>query len=1179
MQITEQLCSDDGGLFYFPDGLGWQVYGIGYWQPMWIDFSEYPPLQKLKSDAAGTSNQCVLGATLYGVQPLHVTITLDLLSGNLVLSPGCSSEELASVSPSKDYQAGQWPVGCRVVERLWEQWQTIQKDPDWQECYGKDAGPFATFHFQVADLSDKQAFDENILAEEIAWQGAQAQAEAMASLQPKLSAMTENEGDGMMLMDSISCTITDEASPFAILSIEQDTNRWTTVTWESCSDHAYGVLSVDELDTNTAWLGRISMWGEDGSSSWTDTTTLNVDHRFYKVRRMPLLEGFSTFSFTINGDAEIATNVEVELDLFGLVADYVVISESVTMANNVTNQFVSPLFYTLADTNDGLHTIYMQLMNANGTLGPVFGRTFELDTHPPTLIISSPSNGVTVAARRVNIQGFAADATTNAPVLDASRQLRLTVNDVFVNERDTNGNWWAGPQELVAGTNTFIAVATDHAGFSVSNSVWFIYDPSLATNVPAFTVDVIDTITVASNTTSIAVSGWIDDDNATITIDVLDATDNTITNATISAAMHGTNWWGEVPVLPGSNIVVITAQNSGSLPATNTFTAIQDANVWLEITSPAAGTSVNATNVTVTGLASANFDSAITVNGQTASTSVSSEGISFSATIPINNVDANIIEVRATGSDGSSASQRQIVYGYEMVAGQYYFEEKQGHADPSCWYLYSFPDSHPWFDHLIWDERWAAPGRADHSTGFSREWNVYGGLISSDDYDESGIWASWTNGWPAAAYSLPMSWFGTWRGDEFTVGKHVSANDDDFRDCPYQDGCGGYADRDCCLDTSEHYYVFDSNDDSQTFVKHWPVDEEQTVILHFHGMTYWTGSPTGEPSDFAAQASQITLWGQTGFVYAVTAPNRPVDVGFLVKIKTNTRYTLRRSDFTYPSYTLSGLRVPAYNWSNPQTTFSWADSGHMLEAGSLANCYLDIWGRSFTCPGTNVAFKLNVTPAGTKVKWEIVAGSDTSGNASVDENTGVIRPGPNPGSFTVKASRLDDPNCSDTQLITVLETTQSSGPSYNSTNRGFPGNKFTDDEIQKMNDFGIALNTDYALIAGNAAVAAKARFWRGNENADGNIGNAFQHAFWNWMQAKHYGIEHAKALTDAHENYVGNRCEDKSMDLSNNKIGIDLYQHYFDPKSGKTTISDDAAADILDKLARRKQLTIRSDFE
>ena len=115
----------------------------------------------------------------------------------------------------------------------------------------------------------------------------QAEAEAMASAISRFSAIAEDEGGGMMLMDNVSCTITDEAAPFKVFSVTQDTNGWTTISWESCSDHIYGVLSADELSANTGWVGGASMWGEDGSTSWTDTTTTNVNKRFYKIVRMP----------------------------------------------------------------------------------------------------------------------------------------------------------------------------------------------------------------------------------------------------------------------------------------------------------------------------------------------------------------------------------------------------------------------------------------------------------------------------------------------------------------------------------------------------------------------------------------------------------------------------------------------------------------------------------------------------------------------------------------------------------------------------------------------------------------------------------------------------------------------------------------------------------------------------
>jgi hypothetical protein len=83
------------------------------------------------------------------------------------------------------------------------------------------------------------------------------------------------------------CVITNETDNFAIVSIQQDPDRSTTITWESCTNYIYGVLSADQPDTGTFWLGQIAMWGEDRATSWTDTTTTNVDHRFYRVVRMP----------------------------------------------------------------------------------------------------------------------------------------------------------------------------------------------------------------------------------------------------------------------------------------------------------------------------------------------------------------------------------------------------------------------------------------------------------------------------------------------------------------------------------------------------------------------------------------------------------------------------------------------------------------------------------------------------------------------------------------------------------------------------------------------------------------------------------------------------------------------------------------------------------------------------
>ena len=78
----------------------------------------------------------------------------------------------------------------------------------------------------------------------------------------------------------------DEPEQFAIIGIQQDSEQAITLTWESCTNYIYGVLSADEPDVCLAWPGQIAMWGEDGQTSWTDATASNVDQRFYRVVRM-----------------------------------------------------------------------------------------------------------------------------------------------------------------------------------------------------------------------------------------------------------------------------------------------------------------------------------------------------------------------------------------------------------------------------------------------------------------------------------------------------------------------------------------------------------------------------------------------------------------------------------------------------------------------------------------------------------------------------------------------------------------------------------------------------------------------------------------------------------------------------------------------------------------------------
>ena len=92
---------------------------------------------------------------------------------------------------------------------------------------------------------------------------------------------------GVIVQADGPCLITNETDGFAILNVQQDANKFTTITWGSCTNYIYGVFSADGLNTDTSWMGQAAMWGGDRTTSWPDMTTTNLDHRFYRVVRMP----------------------------------------------------------------------------------------------------------------------------------------------------------------------------------------------------------------------------------------------------------------------------------------------------------------------------------------------------------------------------------------------------------------------------------------------------------------------------------------------------------------------------------------------------------------------------------------------------------------------------------------------------------------------------------------------------------------------------------------------------------------------------------------------------------------------------------------------------------------------------------------------------------------------------
>jgi hypothetical protein len=160
-----------------------------------------------------------------------------------------------------------------------------------QNGYGYLNPPKLVFPVWLANITNKPTDGQNLAAaqaQEAEWETVPVVEPVAVSGKPVVPLAKQQGGQMAMMMGGGSCAITNDADPFAIISILPATSGGMTITWESCTDHVYVVQAAAELTMTTAWQAMFSTIGEAGSTSWTDTNAPAFGHRFYRVKRLTL---------------------------------------------------------------------------------------------------------------------------------------------------------------------------------------------------------------------------------------------------------------------------------------------------------------------------------------------------------------------------------------------------------------------------------------------------------------------------------------------------------------------------------------------------------------------------------------------------------------------------------------------------------------------------------------------------------------------------------------------------------------------------------------------------------------------------------------------------------------------------------------------------------------------------
>ena len=149
----------------------------------------------------------------------------------------------------------------------------------------------------------------------------------------------------------------------------------------------------------------------------------------------------------------------VDPDTIKLVIDSTTITSGITKTQSGKNYTCS---YTPATAlSDGEHTIKVSASDYDGNEATQKSITFKIDTVPPTLSVSSPSDGLVTNNNKVTVAGTTND-TTSSPV---TLTIKLNGGSAQTVEVGSDGSF-SKELTLASGSNTIVIVATDGAGKS-----------------------------------------------------------------------------------------------------------------------------------------------------------------------------------------------------------------------------------------------------------------------------------------------------------------------------------------------------------------------------------------------------------------------------------------------------------------------------------------------------------------------------------------------------------------------------------------------------------------------------------------------------------------------------------------------------------------------------------------
>lgn len=147
----------------------------------------------------------------------------------------------------------------------------------------------------------------------------------------------------------------------------------------------------------------------------------------------------------------------VDPSTISLKIDGTTVSSSSIIKTAITNGY-SCSYTPSSALSDGSHTAQANASDYDGNAATAVSTSFTIDTVPPVLNVTQPTEGMIVSSASLVVSGTTNDAT--------SSPVTLTVNGSTVSVG--SGGAWSKTITLTEGSNTITVIATDAAGKSTT---------------------------------------------------------------------------------------------------------------------------------------------------------------------------------------------------------------------------------------------------------------------------------------------------------------------------------------------------------------------------------------------------------------------------------------------------------------------------------------------------------------------------------------------------------------------------------------------------------------------------------------------------------------------------------------------------------------------------------------